>query len=133
MSPRSRRPKKMSNPFDNEDLSFRCLSFPFKSLAVLSDEKGRTLFSRVSASLGARFFFSGRGLALFLRESAAESFGFLFVRGVNDDKSVMRRSSVDVSSKTTSIIKERREEEEGKRNDGGVFSDLLKRWYGHIE
>lgn len=85
MSPRSRRPKKMSNPFDNEDLSFRCLSFPFKSLAVLSDEKGRTLFSRVSASLGARFFFffSGRGLALFLRESAAESFGFLFVRGVN--------------------------------------------------
>jgi len=85
VSPRSRRPKKMSNPFDNEDLSFRCLSFPFKSLAVLS-EKGRTLFSRVSASLGARFFFffSGRGLALFfLRESAAESFGFLFVRGVN--------------------------------------------------
>ena len=39
----------------------------------------------------------------------------------------MRRSSVDVSSKTEDFSKrEEEEEEEGKRNDGGrFFTDLL--------
>ena len=51
------------------------------------------------------------------------------MRGVNDDKSVMRRSSVDVSSnKTTSILKERRRRRRENETTVEFFQRDLLRW-----